>query len=131
MGLFSNFLKGSEENKNSVEVQWVLLTEKSQIEEIILKSTTKPALIFKHSTRCGVSRMALKNFERGFDIAKTDLTLYFLDILKYRELSNEISDKFGVHHQSPQILLIKNKSVIYHDSHYQISIETVKGALLK
>ncbi|WP_456420759.1 bacillithiol system redox-active protein YtxJ [Lutibacter sp.] len=131
MGLFSNFLRGSEENKNSVEMQWILLTEKSQIEEIILKSATKPVLIFKHSTRCGVSRMALKNFERDYDIEKTALELYFLDILKYRELSNEVSKSLAVHHQSPQILLINNKSVIYHDSHYQISVETVKEALLK
>lgn len=131
MGLFSNFLKGSEENKNSVEMQWIFLTEKSQIEEIILKSATKPVLIFKHSTRCGVSRMALKNFERDYDIEKTALELYFLDILKYRELSNEVSKSLAVHHQSPQILLIKNKSVIYHDSHYQISVETVKEVLLK
>ncbi|VAW26263.1 hypothetical protein MNBD_BACTEROID04-2072 [hydrothermal vent metagenome] len=98
---------------------------------MLLQSTTKPVLIFKHSTRCGVSRMALKNFERDYDIDKTDLELYFLDILKYRELSNEVSEKFGVHHQSPQILLINNKSAIYHDSHYQISVETVKDILLK
>ncbi len=131
MGLFSDFLKGSDEVEKPSKIRWIYLTENGHIEEIILQSTTKPVLIFKHSTRCGVSRMALKNFERDYDIDKTDLELYFLDILKYRELSNEVSEKFGVHHQSPQVLLIKNKSVIYHDSHYQISVETVKEALLK
>ncbi len=131
MGLFSDFLRGSDEVEKSSKIRWTYLTEKGQIEEILLQSATKPVLIFKHSTRCGVSRMALKSFERDYDVDKADLELYFLDILKYRQLSNEISEKLEVHHQSPQVLLIKNKSVIYHDSHYQISVETVKEALLK
>lgn len=131
MGLFSDFLRGSDEVEKSSKIRWTYLTEKGQIEEILLQSATKPVLIFKHSTRCGVSRMALKSFERDYDVDKADLELYFLDILKYRQLSNEISEKLEVHHQSPQVLLIKNKSVIYHDSHYQISAETVKEALLK
>jgi len=129
-GLFKNIFKGSvSTEKKEVNIDWIPLTENTQLNAIITKSKTKTVAIFKHSTRCGISRMALKDFEREFDFPKNTIALYFLDLLKYRELSKEISAKFDVPHQSPQILVIKQGKVIYTDSHYSISIATLKEAL--
>lgn len=129
MGLFDNLLKSADKVENSLKIKWVALSDKAQLEEIIHLSSTMPVLIFKHSTRCGISKMALKTFEREFDLKETEITLCFLDLLNYRELSQDISTKFKVAHQSPQVLVIKNEEVIYHDSHNYISFDQIKEIL--
>lgn len=131
MGIFNSLFNSSSEGEGDKKINWFLLTESSQLDAIISQSSTKPILIFKHSTRCGVSRMALKSFEREYDLNEADIDLYFLDLLNFRALSNEISEKLNVYHQSPQVLVIKNEQVIYHDSHYEISVDAVKEVLAK
>ena len=129
MGIFNSLFKGSSEGENDKKINWILLTESSQLATIISQSNEKPILIFKHSTRCGISRMALKSFEREYDLNETDVDLYFLDLLNFKALSNEISEKLDVRHQSPQVLVVKNEQVIYTDSHYSISADAVKKVL--
>ncbi len=92
-------------------------------------SNKKPVLIFKHSTRCGISRMALKNFERSFDIENEQLAIYLLDLIQFRTISNEIASKFKVQHQSPQAIVVYQEKVVYYDSHYGISVEAIKKAI--
>ncbi len=129
MGLFDNFLKSADKEENKMKINWVPLNDKTQLSEIINISSDKPVLIFKHSTRCGISRMVLKNFESDYDIPETEMGLYFLDLLNYRALSQDIAAKFNVMHQSPQVLVIKNGAVIYHDSHDYISVGKIKELL--
>ncbi|WP_317167567.1 bacillithiol system redox-active protein YtxJ [Flavobacterium lotistagni] len=88
----------------------------SQIDEIITASSQQPILIFKHSTRCAISKMALKDFEKQFRLDQ-QIACYFLDLLAHRDISNEIAHRFEVIHQSPQLLLIKNGKCLYNVSH--------------
>jgi len=129
MGLFNNLFTNTSDSDNKSKINWIPLTENTQLSELISKSTIKPALIFKHSTRCGVSRMALKSFEKAYDLEEPILEMYYLDLLSYRNISNEISLKLGVHHQSPQVLVVKNGEIVYEDSHYQISFSKIKYVL--
>lgn len=128
MGLFKNlFTDNNNNNEDSTKkIDWIQLTESNKLVKIISQSTIKPILIFKHSTRCGISRMALKSFEKECNLIEATVDFYFLDLLKHRMISNEISEKLNVQHQSPQVIVIKNKEVIYHNSHYQISVDTIK-----
>ena len=128
MKLFSSIFKGSN-HEGKLKIDWIPLTEKNQIDAIIELSKTKPVLIFKHSTRCGVSSMALRRFEENYDLEAKQLDLYFLDLLNFRALSNEIAIKFQVPHQSPQVIVIQKGKIIYHDSHYQINVEKMKKVL--
>jgi bacillithiol system protein YtxJ len=129
MGLFDNLFKSADKKENNIKINWVPLKDKTQLDELIKISSHKPVLIFKHSTRCGISRMVLKNFESDYDIPETEMDLYFLDLLNYRALSQDISAKFNVTHQSPQVLVIKNGEVIYYDSHDYISVKKIKEIL--
>ncbi len=97
-------------------MDWKVLEYIDQIDVIKQASHNKLQLIFKHSTRCIISKMALKNFENDF-LLHDVIDTYYLDLISYREISNKIADDFGVTHQSPQILLIKDGKVIYHESH--------------
>lgn len=120
MSIFNSLFGSSEEKKEKEKkINWIPLTDLGQLNEIIELSNEKPIAIFKHSTRCSVSRFALKQFENEFDSADTTET-YFLDLIEYRDVSNEIANRFQVIHQSPQILLIKNGKSVYDASHSDI-----------
>lgn len=125
---FFDKMFGNNDSKvtSSSRVKWNDLTELQQLDTIEEESAEVPVLLFKHSTRCSISRMALKGFEREYAIEEDAVKTYFLDLLAYRDISNEIANRFGVIHQSPQILLIKNGEVIYHTSHSDIDATTVK-----
>lgn len=101
-------------------MSWINLSSISQLNESFLNSENKPQLYFKHSTRCIISKMALKEFERSGVLNRLNADFYLLDLLNYREISNEITKLSNLEHQSPQAILIKNKSVIYVASHSAI-----------
>jgi bacillithiol system protein YtxJ len=127
-----SFLKsvfGSNEEKQSLsKVGWRPLTDLGQLNEIIDLSTEKTILIFKHSTRCSISRMAVRQFENEFDL-QDKVIPYFLDLLEFRNVSNEIVSRFDVVHQSPQLILIKDGKAIYNASHSDIEVEVLKQYL--
>lgn len=102
------------------QIPWIPLTSLNQLDEILKDSDEKPIAIFKHSTRCGISRMALRQFEKQLNIEMSSVSLYFLDLLVYREISNEIASRFKVHHQSPQLIILKNGTAIHQSSHHEI-----------
>ena len=119
MGFFKKMI-GSSEPKEEKILPWIPLTSLEQLEEISEKSKGKTQLIFKNSTRCGISRMVISQFSELYDVnANTDL--YYLDLLNYREVSNEVGYQFQVLHQSPQLLIIKNDIVTTHASHGAIN----------
>ncbi|KAA5535816.1 bacillithiol system redox-active protein YtxJ [Paenimyroides baculatum] len=106
-------------------MNWKVLENSNQIEEIKEASHNKLQLIFKHSTRCIISKMALKNFENDF-LLHDVIDAYYLDLIDYRSISNEIADDFRITHQSPQILLIKDGKVVYNESHESIDANVLK-----
>lgn len=129
MSLFSTIFGSSDEqHESNSKIIWIPLTFMGQLDELSALSNEKPALIFKHSTRCSVSRFALKQFEKDFDLQEK-VTPYFLDLLEHRDISNEIAHRFDVYHQSPQLLLIKGGKSVYDVSHDAIDAGTLKGKL--
>jgi bacillithiol system protein YtxJ len=99
---------------------WIHLEDESQFTKILSSSFSKPVVLFKHSTRCATSSMA---YNRLADLVKSpsaDVEFYFLDLIKFRKISNKVSDDLGVYHESPQVLLLKNGECVYDASHYEI-----------
>lgn len=126
MSIFKNLFANPEsETPKSSNINWIQLTDLGQLNEIQEISNQKPVIVFKHSTTCSISRMALKNFEKEFDL-QDKVDAYFLDLLNFRAISNEIATRFEVVHQSPQLLLIKNGKSIYDVSHDRIDAEELK-----
>lgn len=120
MGIFNSLFQSNESEKSSDTFNWALLTEEKQLNEIIEESKTKLVVVFKHSTRCGISRGVLSQFEKATDSNLENIAFYYLDLLQYRNISNELASVFNVYHQSPQAILIKNGEVVTHNSHYDI-----------
>lgn len=127
MSFLSSLFGDSDQNKSSeTKINWIPLTSLEQLDEIETASKDKQILIFKHSTRCSISRMALKKFEKEFDL-DNKVNAYFLDLIAYRDVSNEIASRYNVVHQSPQLLLIKDGKSIYNASHSDIDAEVLKS----
>lgn len=125
---FLNSIFGSSENSEAPKsnVNWTELTDVIQLTEVQAISIEKPVVIFKHSTRCSISRMALKQFEREYDLEGV-VDAYFLDLIAHRDISNEIALRFNVHHESPQLILIKNGKAVYNVSHSDIDAQALKS----
>ena len=129
MSFFKNIFK---ENANSSKeeiketTKFYTLDKIEQFDEIDEISQTKLVVLFKHSTRCSISRMALKQFDAEFNYPEEKIDWYLLDLLNHRDLSNEIASRYNVMHQSPQIVVIRNGKAVFNASHDSISAEDLK-----
>lgn len=119
------FFNSSKENKSLSKVGWKQLLDVLQLDDLVIESKENPILIFKHSTRCGVSRMVLKQFENEFDLQE-EIIPYFLDVLAHRNVSNEIASRFGIRHETPQIVVIGNGQLVFDASHSDINVADLK-----
>lgn len=102
-------------------MSWITLDNLDQLNQI--KADEGYSIIFKHSTRCSISMMAKKRVDMDLDDLPSSVKPYFLDLIANREISNQIAQLFQVHHESPQMLLIKDGECILDQSHGDISIE--------
>lgn len=100
---------------------WTPLHSTAQLSDIEKASYTTPQLLFKHSTRCGISLSALHTVENESAALSQSLQCHYLDLLNYREVSHAIAAKWNIPHQSPQAIVIKNGEAIYSSSHAAIS----------
>lgn len=108
---------------------WVHLESESQLQEALKASQEHAVVFFKHSTRCSISSMSLNRLAR-LDVSKFDkVQFYFLDLLAYRNLSNQIAEKLQVYHESPQVLLVRNGDCTYEASHNMISAAELEEQL--
>lgn len=113
------FRKNKTVTEKQSKIDWNVLQSVEQIKEIKEQSENNLIGIFKHSTRCGISSSVLNRFNKMYP-EDAVIKMYYLDILSYREVSDELSYTFQVIHQSPQLLLIKKQELILHASHYNI-----------
>lgn len=104
-------------------IHWIPLQRPEQLDTIVADSHSRPQVIFKHSTRCSVSSMVLNRLER--DDQPSSMDFYLLDLLSYRPISNDIAERFHVHHESPQIIIIKNGEAIFDESHLAIQMDEI------
>lgn len=119
MGLLGGIFGKSEGNKTS-KLAWNYLESMDDLDALEALSYEKKVVLFKHSTRCSISRFVLKQFENTFDISEDKMQLYFLDLIEYRPVSNEIAERFEVTHQSPQMIVLKDGKAIFNASHESI-----------
>jgi bacillithiol system protein YtxJ len=114
----------------SKKMEWSELRSINQIDEIREVSKEKSVLIFKYSSRCSLSQMALERLERNWKESEmADVKSYFLDLISYREISNRIAHEFDVEHESPQVLIIENGKSIYDESHMGINYTQIRDVV--
>lgn len=108
-------------------MNWKEFTSEEGLEEIKQRSTDKPQVIFKHSTKCSISTMAKSRLERA--TAPEGIEFNYLDLIAHRNISSKIAEQFDVEHASPQVLIIKDGACIYDESHNAISMDEIVEAV--
>jgi bacillithiol system protein YtxJ len=108
-----------------MHARWKTLESLAQLDEAITQSHVSTQIIFKHSTRCIISKMVLAQLEENLNEISEHANLLFLDLLNHRDISNAIATQFGVHHESPQVIVIKSGHVVLHESHHSIDATTI------
>ena len=129
MGIFNKIFNSATEEDEKSDIGWISLTNLEQLDRIVEDSKTKSQVIFKHSTRCGISRVVLRQFEKQYPFTSEEVDLYYLDLLNHRDVSNEIASHYHVYHESPQLLIIKDGQVIKHASHESINSLTLSDLI--
>lgn len=125
MSIFGG-LFGKNEDKPTSKVDWNYLESMENLDAAEQLSHEKTVVLFKHSTRCSISRFVLKQFENTYDIPADKMAIYFLDLIEYRPISNEIAERFEVMHQSPQMIVLKDGKSIYDSSHESIDANALQ-----
>jgi bacillithiol system protein YtxJ len=125
--MFKNLFKSNPADSKTAGIPWQQLTQAEMLKEVIEASQNQKVLLFKHSTRCSISASALNRLERTWNQEEmTHLKPYFLDLIQYRNISNQIAQDFGVEHQSPQVIIISEGKAIYDNSHMGIDYTEIK-----
>jgi len=108
-------------------MSWFSLDSTETLDDLLVPSNEekKLTLIFKHTTRCPISVMALNRIESNWNL-NDYIQPYFLDLIRYRTVSNEVSDKLNIIHESPQVIVLEDGKAIYSRSHNAIQIEELR-----
>lgn len=111
-------------------MNWIRLNDLTQLETIDSASGKAPVLIFKHSTRCNISATALSRLERAWTAADdAERTTFYLDLLAHRDISDAIAERYGVEHESPQTLVIRDGKCVHVAAHFGITYADTLTAL--
>ena len=129
MGLFNKILGSKVKEEKETNVNWIPLNSLEQIKTIKELSKSETIFVFKHSTRCGISSMVIKRFENLFDSSMNNIKVYYLDLLNFRAISDEVGYSFQTQHQSPQLLIIRNEVAVLNVSHYDITTVNIQKYL--
>ncbi|MGY6558671.1 MAG: bacillithiol system redox-active protein YtxJ [Nitritalea sp.] len=110
---------------------WKSLQNTEHLREAISSSRQRPVVIFKHSTRCSISSMAWDRLKRNWSAEDDQIAdAYFLDLIQFREISNAVAQQLGIEHASPQVLVLRDGKVLYHESHMGINYPALKSKLV-
>jgi bacillithiol system protein YtxJ len=108
-------------------MNWTRLESNEQWEALLAASAQRPQLVFKHSTRCSVSKVAQTRLEGSKLPENADY--HFLDLIRFRDISNRIAADMNIVHESPQILIIRNGTCTFHESHLGITAKEISFEL--
>ncbi len=102
------------------------LTTAKQAQEAVAASGSSPVFIYKHSTQCGISSRAIKEFQDFMDGEAPGFGYYRVDVIEARAASDEIESLALVRHESPQVLLFWGSGCVWHASHGRITKSELK-----
>ena len=128
MGFFSAMKSAFSGAETDLE-NWNELNEQKKVPEVMAASEKRPQLVYKHSHRCSICFLAKEEVEKSFDAIEEKAEMNFVNVVHARSVSNAFAEQTGVRHESPQVLIIKNKEVIWHASHHSIKGDAILEAL--
>jgi bacillithiol system protein YtxJ len=105
------------------------LRDLHDLDAALERATTEAIVIFKHSPTCGVSAQASEEIDDLLERAVLPLPLYVVSVRAQREVSEAITRRFGIRHESPQVLLLHRGAVLWHASHFRVNAAEIQKAV--
>ncbi|RKE81384.1 bacillithiol system redox-active protein YtxJ [Chryseobacterium sp. AG363] len=124
MSFFDKIFGGKNENPDQ-KTFWKKIESEEDLAKAMEDSFQNRIAIFKHSTSCFISRTVLKNFEKEIENSDQPVSVYYLDLLAHRPVSNKIAADFEIRHESPQLIVIENGKPVNSASHQDISLSQI------
>lgn len=90
------------------------------IESMLENSEEQPQLIYKHSHRCSICFLARQELDKITNQASEIADLYLVNVIHQRDVSNAIASTLDVRHESPQAIVVNNRSVAWKGSHWDV-----------
>ena len=84
------------------------------------------AIVFKHSSTCGISARAHGEVEK-FLSEHPERRIHKVEVLGARAVSDYIEEKTGIRHESPQLLVLRDGEVVWHGSHSRVTAEAIEA----
>jgi len=103
------------------------LHEIQDLEQLLERSQMEPVLLFKHSTQCGRSAGVIQEFE-AFQLKNPGVPCGLILVIEDREVSDEVEERFGIPHESPQAILVSRGKPVWHESHWAINESALEAA---
>lgn len=100
--IIDRLLEGNDQKLSN----WNIKAGKENLNTILKKSKNRPQILYKHSSRCSISYLAKENSEENMEDLLNHVDIHFIDVLWQKDLSNNIAQKLGVRHESPQVLIL-------------------------
>lgn len=126
--MLNKLSKKLKERKIDLE-NWTVLSDESQLEDVLEASQSRPQLIYKHSTTCGICVIVKRKFEKRIGELSEKASLNYVNVIDNRDISNTIAETLGVRHESPQVLIVKNGGCLWHESHFSIKADSILEVL--
>ena len=106
-----------------------VLSTLDELDAAITHSADRPVVIFKHSSTCGTSAQAHESIVELLAETAVGAEWYVVLVQASRQVSNAIAERFGVRHESPQVLIIDAGRVVWHASHFRVTGAALQAAL--
>ena len=103
--------------------EFVEIRDNASLDHFLKSSPEAPVILFKHSNSCGVSAQAYR------EMAKLGRTVGLITVQKARILSDEVERRFGLSHETPQVMLVRDNEVFWNASHGRVRADAVEKAL--
>jgi thioredoxin 1 len=98
------------------------LDDVESLDAAIAESRERPVLLFKHSRHCGTSFEALDALHAHIDAAPPGSAAYrMITVQTHRPVSDAVAQRFGIRHETPQAILLRDGKVIWNASHFRIT----------
>lgn len=99
------------------------IDDRETLDKLVTDSRSKPVIIFKHSTACGISSAAYREME------KLEGQVNLLEVQSARDISRELADLTGIRHETPQVIVLKDGKAVWNASHFEVKAGAVLKAL--
>jgi bacillithiol system protein YtxJ len=100
-----------------------------QLDRVLALSAHQPVLLFKHSYACGVSAEALDELVAHLNERDHATPVAMVTVQTHRQVSNEVTARLGIRHETPQALLVRNGKVVWSASHFRVTSRAVDEAI--